>query len=55
VTRFCEHTNTPSGPINDGEFLISLIEYELLKKSSASWNYILTTTFPVLYYGKFGS
>jgi hypothetical protein len=37
VTRFCEHTKDFSGSVNGGEYLISLIECEVLNKISAPW------------------
>jgi hypothetical protein len=36
----CEHGNEPSGSIKGGEFVGQLCDCQLLKKDSASWNYL---------------
>jgi hypothetical protein len=39
--RVHEHRNEPSGTINDRKFLDCLSAYQLLKKNSASWSWLV--------------
>jgi hypothetical protein len=44
VTGSCKHDNYTSGSANVGDSLDQLSSYQLLKKDSAPWNYLISKT-----------
>jgi hypothetical protein len=49
VAGSCKHGNEPFGSINDWEFLDWLSDYQLLKKDSAPWSWLVRLIATELY------